>query len=118
MLRTFDAHDWAKATVSQVDRRSSSRPGLDLISTSQLRPRHEPRTIERQGFLKLPDKKGGIALLIALFLILLGARAALINYAGSPTPFLDEWDGDAAALLKPYLQGRLTVGDLLAPFGE
>ena len=35
-----------------------------------------------------------------------------------PTPFLDEWDGDAAGLLKPYLQGRLTVGDLLAPFGE
>ncbi len=74
--------------------------------------------IERQGSLKLPDKSGGIALLISLFLILVGARAALISHAGNATPFLDEWDGDAAGLLKPYLQGRLTVGDLLAPFGE
>jgi hypothetical protein len=74
--------------------------------------------IERQGSLKLPDKRGGTALLISLFLILVGSRAALISHAGNPTPFLDEWDADAAGLLKPYLEGRLTVGDLLAPFGE
>ncbi|MBV8655560.1 MAG: hypothetical protein JO160_05895, partial [Candidatus Eremiobacteraeota bacterium] len=74
-----------------------------------IRP-HEP--------LKLPDTKGGIALLIALFFILVGARAALIFHAGNPTPFIDEWDGEAAYLLQPYLQGRLTVGDLLAPFNE
>ena len=74
--------------------------------------------IERQGCLKLPDKRGGAAFLISLFLILVGSRAALISHAGNATPFLDEWDGDAAYLLEPYLQGRLTVGDLLAPFGE
>lgn len=59
-----------------------------------------------------------LLLLAALFLILIGARAALIGYAGNPTPFLDEWDGDAAQLLIPYLQGRLTPGDLFAPFAE
>ncbi|HZZ61883.1 MAG TPA: hypothetical protein VFE63_12010 [Roseiarcus sp.] len=31
---------------------------------------------------------------------------------------MDEWDGDAASLLEPYLQGKLTIGDLLAPFNE
>jgi hypothetical protein len=37
-------------------------------------------------------------LLAALFFILLGSRAALIAYAGYSTPFLDEWDADAAHL--------------------
>jgi hypothetical protein len=56
--------------------------------------------------------------LLSLFLILFGARAALIRYAGNSTPFMDEWDGDAAFLLKPYLEGSLGAGDLVAPFNE
>jgi hypothetical protein len=64
------------------------------------------------------DEKRVTLLLAALFLILVGSRAALIGYAGRPTPFMDEWDGDAAFLLQPYLQGSLTIGDLLAPFNE
>ena len=40
-------------------------------------------------------------LLASLFLILLGTRAILIGYAGSPTPFLDEWEADGARLLQP-----------------
>lgn len=57
-------------------------------------------------------------LLLSLFLVLFGSRAALIAYAGYATPFLDEWDADAAHLLKPWLQGRLTIGDLLYPINE
>ena len=57
-------------------------------------------------------------LLASLFLILLGSRAALINYAGSATPFLDEWEADAAHLLEPYLQGKLTFADLFVPLNE
>jgi hypothetical protein len=68
--------------------------------------------------LELPYKRGGIVLTISLFLILLGSRAALINYAANPTPFFDDWDGAAVLLLKPYLQRRLTIGDLFAPYNE
>jgi hypothetical protein len=74
--------------------------------------------ILRQTCLKLPYKRGGVALMISLFFILLGSRAVLINYAANPTPFFDDWDGAAVSLLNPYLQGRLTIGDLLAPYNE
>ncbi len=57
-------------------------------------------------------------LLFSLFLIVLGSRAALIHYAGNSTPFMDEWDGDAAGLIVPYVDGRLAVSDLFAPFNE
>jgi hypothetical protein len=57
-------------------------------------------------------------LLGSLFLILLGTRVALISYAGSPTPFLDEWEADGARLLKPYMQGNLTTSDLFIPLNE
>lgn len=56
--------------------------------------------------------------LVALFLILFGSRAALLGYAANPTPFFDEWDGDASLLLEPYLQGRLGIADLFAPYNE
>ncbi len=57
-------------------------------------------------------------LLASLFLILLGTRAVLISYAGSPTPFLDEWEADGALLLEPYIQGKLTISDLFIPINE
>lgn len=57
-------------------------------------------------------------LIASLFLILLGTRAALISYAGSPTPFLDEWEADGALLLEPYIQGKLTISDLFIPINE
>lgn len=71
-----------------------------------------------QQFIRFLDKKHKILLLISLFLIFIGSRAAVINYSGSSTPFWDEWDGEAASLLRPYIQGKLTIGDLLRPFGE
>jgi hypothetical protein len=57
-------------------------------------------------------------LLVSLFFILVGSRAALIGYASNPTPFLDEWDADAAHLLKPFLQGDLSLSDFLIPINE
>lgn len=57
-------------------------------------------------------------LIASLFLILLGTRAALISHAGSPTPFLDEWEADGALLLEPYIQGKLTLSDLFIPINE
>ncbi len=74
--------------------------------------------VQRRGFLNLFDERGGAALLTSLFLILLGSRALLISYAGSPTPFVDEWEGDGAYLLAPYLRGELKLSDLFAPYAE
>ncbi len=38
-----------------------------------------------------------VLLAASLFLILVGSRAALIGFAGSPVPYMDEWDGDWGA---------------------
>ncbi|RBP03080.1 hypothetical protein DFR50_1464 [Roseiarcus fermentans] len=59
-----------------------------------------------------------LALAASLFLILVGTRAALIGFAGGATPYMDEWDGDWGGLIKPWLDGRLTVDALVAPFNE
>lgn len=70
------------------------------------------------SLVRFVEKRRSSLLLFSLFLILFGSRAALIRYAGYPTPFLDEWEADGAALLKPYLAGRLEVGDLFVPINE
>ena len=77
-----------------------------------------PEMITRSGsFLRFLN--GPQTLLFAsLFLIVVGSRAILINYAGNPTPYADEWDGEAANLLKPYLRGALTIGDLFQAHNE
>ena len=51
-------------------------------------------------------------------MIYVGFRALVIDYSGTVTPFYDEWDGDAAGILVPYVNGKLTLGDLLTPFSE
>lgn len=43
---------------------------------------------------KLGESACRVILAVALFLILVGSRAALIGFAGSPVPYMDEWDGD------------------------
>jgi hypothetical protein len=72
----------------------------------------------RRTLLDALDQNRTPILLASLFLILLGTRAALIGYAGSPTPFLDEWEADGALLLEPYIQGKLTISDLFIPINE
>ncbi len=64
------------------------------------------------------DKRQNTILCISLFLVLVGSRSAVINYGGNSVPFGDEWDGDAARLLQPYIQGNLTVCELFFPHNE
>ena len=54
----------------------------------------------------------------SLFLIVVGSRAAVIGHAGNATPFTDEWEGEGANLLRPYLQGTLGVADLFHAHNE
>ena len=57
-------------------------------------------------------RNGKGLLLVGLVLVLVGARAEALRFAGNPTPLGDEWDGDMVRLLQPYLHGDLTLGDL------
>jgi hypothetical protein len=68
--------------------------------------------------LRFVDDRRQALLLASLFLILVGSRAAVIGYAGNATPFTDEWDGEGANLLRPYLQGTLTIADLFHAHNE
>jgi hypothetical protein len=52
------------------------------------------------------------------FLLILGAKLALIHYAGNSTPFWDEWDGDAADVIQPYVSGTLGFADLFQAHNE
>ena len=71
-----------------------------------------------ERFLRFLDNRRQTVLIVSLFLIIVGARAVVINYAGNATPYADEWDGEAANLLEPYLKGALTIGDLFHAHNE
>ena len=51
-------------------------------------------------------------------LIVLGAQLALVRAFGSVTPIWDQWDGEAAYLYKPYLEGSLSPWFVFSPHNE
>lgn len=55
---------------------------------------------------------------LALFLVVVGARLALVSIYGSALPILDQWDGEAAFTFKPWFDGTLTLPDLFRPHNE
>lgn len=59
-----------------------------------------------------------LATLGGLFLLVWGAKLLLIQVYGNPTPFWDQWDAEAAALYKPYVEGTLTWNAMFAPHNE
>jgi hypothetical protein len=56
--------------------------------------------------------------LLALFLLLVAVRLWLIQKYITPLPYSDPWDGEAALVLKPWVEGRLHWRDLFAPHNE
>jgi hypothetical protein len=83
----------------------STKQGLQARRSFVMRAQHR--------FLRCLDDRRQTFLFLSLFFVVAGSRAIVINYAGNSTPYGDEWDGDAANLLGPYLEGTLTIGDLL-----
>ena len=73
---------------------------------------------QEMSLVRFVEEHRASLLLVSLFLLLFGSRAALISYAGYATPYLDEWEGDGATLLKPYLAGHLGIKDLFVPINE
>jgi hypothetical protein len=55
---------------------------------------------------------------LALIALIIGARLWLISVFGSALPFLDQWDGEAGALFKPWLEGTLRWTDFFHPHNE
>jgi len=56
--------------------------------------------------------------LIAVCLIIVGCKFWLIASDSSPLPFLDQWKGEGAEVLRPWINGTLRITDLFAPFNE
>lgn len=56
--------------------------------------------------------------LLALATLVVLVRAVLVGGFGHAVPFWDQWDAEAATWLKPWMQGELTIGHLLAAHNE
>lgn len=55
---------------------------------------------------------------LALFLMMVGARWWMIGNYGSDVPWLDQWDGPAQGIFKPYHDGTLTAESWFGPHNE
>ncbi|AXI04276.1 hypothetical protein [Aquirhabdus parva] len=56
--------------------------------------------------------------IIAFISLLFGIKLWLIYTYGNPTPFWDQWDGEAANLYAPFLERTLHLKDLFAAHNE
>jgi hypothetical protein len=59
-----------------------------------------------------------VALLVALFAVVFGARLWIVDDIGSSTPFWDQWNAEGMELFKPFLLGKLSWSNLFAPLNE
>jgi hypothetical protein len=51
--------------------------------------------------------------IFGVFLLILASKLLLIALAASPIPFADEWDGEAAGVIRPFLEGQFDLRSLL-----
>lgn len=56
--------------------------------------------------------------LLALFLLVVGARLWLVQHYTTPLPFWDQWSGEGSAIIKPWLEGRLRFVSLFDAHNE
>jgi hypothetical protein len=64
------------------------------------------------------DTRWRLLVLIGVMLAVLGAKVLLIARAGSPTPYWDQWDAEAAGLYLPYLSDTLSPAHWFAFHNE
>jgi hypothetical protein len=64
--------------------------------------------------LEQSEKRAFYIKLFAVALVILGARLWLIQNFGSSIPYWDQWDGEAARVFLPWLNGNLTFNHLFA----
>ena len=51
-------------------------------------------------------------------LLIFGGKLWLIRVAGSDLPFWDQWDAEGESVYRPWIEGRLTIGDIIQPHNE
>ena len=56
--------------------------------------------------------------LLALFVVVFGARLWIVNGYGSPVPFWDQWDAEGAGLFAPFLRRSLSLAHFFTPHNE
>lgn len=64
-----------------------------------------------------PDR-AAILTCLGVFFLIFCSKLLLIQFASSPVPFYDEWDGVAASVLKPFIEGQFGVGKLFVHDNE
>ena len=70
------------------------------------------------GSFRFAPRTKSILLLAALASLLFGAKLLFIARYGSVVPFWDQWDGEAAFLYTPHLDGGLTWSALFSSHNE
>jgi hypothetical protein len=117
--------EWSAPGGKGVDRTSHYHPGAtDGLSRWLIsgRIQSRQRSGEMTRFLPAPNERalhfGTCAAAIGTFLVIFAAKLALIGRYGSAVPFWDEWDAEGANLFAPFLDGRLTLSDLMAAHNE
>ena len=59
-----------------------------------------------------------VAKICLLICAVAAARLSLIHSYGSSVPFWDQWPGEGQQLLKPFLEGKLTLHHIFQPHNE
>jgi hypothetical protein len=80
--------------------------------------RPPPGFLARIGSVAASRRLLTTAQFFGLFLVVFGARLWLIQHYGNALPFWDQWDGEGALVLKPWIEGNLSLGALFAPHNE
>jgi hypothetical protein len=92
-------------------------PGRRLRTAAPGEPRLLAADAAESG---LGPRLGGRTLLkiLAVTMLIVGCRWWIINRYGSPVPFFDQWDAEAARLYLPWMEHHLPLSDLIAPHNE
>lgn len=77
-----------------------------------------PRTATGGAMSRMADLLGQALPAVALFVAIVVGRVVFVSLYAESIPFWDQWDAEGAGLVKPWLEGSLHWGDLLAPHNE
>ncbi|MBI2497029.1 MAG: hypothetical protein HYV75_03595, partial [Opitutae bacterium] len=65
-----------------------------------------------------PRRRQILAIGLVAFLAALAGRLALIRDFGTSLPYQDQWKFTGVDVLKPWLDGSLTLGSLFKPIND
>lgn len=75
-------------------------------------------TLTQSVFSRLKEKALSFLPYFVFFFWIFGAKLVLIAHYGNLIPFGDQWDGEANNLYLPWLEGTLSLSNLVSPHNE